>query len=670
MANANAPLRGSATDVVRALQQGQFTRALAIGRSLLAASPANPDLLQLTAIAALQSGAEREGADLLQRAHAMRPDDPGIAFNLAKALGAIGQHEGTLAIVSRPAFAQVADFMWLAADSCRALRRYAEARKLYEALLAQAPADPRLLNNLGNVCMSMADFPAAIGLFEQACQRDPQLVEARINLAKALNLAGNIDRAIEAAESAYTLAPSEVAAVIELARALRAGDRSPEALDLLIKAFDANRRNGELALEIGHTFNAIAEFDRAEESYRQAMRLSPHDGQAYLGLGIQLEQANRLDELAQVIALAQRNKVQGAEIDHIMAMHAYRTSEYEVAAALANRPDPDEAVPASLHNQLKGQIADRSGGHAEAWEAFTQMNAAAASSAAGRHFDGSEYSRYIEEQIAVLDADWFGSWPELAQGGRPSPVFLVGFPRSGTTLLDTMLMGHPSLHVLEEVPVLASIHARIGDLANIANLDAREVDELRAAYFEGVHALGPVPDAATIVDKLPLNLLRAPLIHRLFPDAKFILALRHPCDCVLSCFMQNFQVNRAMASFWNVESAARVYDLAFSYFEKCRSIMPLNVHQIRYEDLIADQSGEIARLASFLGLESNEEMLDFQKTAKDRGRVRTPSYSQITEGVYQRARGRWLNYRDHMGAAIKTLAPWVSRHGYEPINGN
>ncbi|MGH8678567.1 MAG: sulfotransferase, partial [Burkholderiales bacterium] len=136
---------------------------------------------------------------------------------------------------------------------------------------------------------------------------------------------------------------------------------------------------------------------------------------------------------------------------------------------------------------------------------------------------------------------------------------------------------------------------------------------------------------------------------------------------VLSCFMQNFKVNRAMASFWTIGDTARTYDAAFSFWETCRSLMPLAVHELRYEDMIADMAGTISPLTQFLGLDWHPEMLDFQKTARERRMIRTPSYAQVTEQLYTRARGRWERYRDQMDADLPVLDRWVSHFGYSPV---
>jgi hypothetical protein len=160
-------------------------------------------------------------------------------------------------------------------------------------------------------------------------------------------------------------------------------------------------------------------------------------------------------------------------------------------------------------------------------------------------------------------------------------------------------------------------------------------------------------------------MIRAPLIQRIFPDAKVILTLRHPCDVVLSCFMQNFKVTEAMASFLDLTNASLTYDRIFGYWAKCTELLPLQVHEVRYEAMVADLEAEVRPLLQFLGLSWNNEILDHQRTAVERGYIRTPSYAQVTERLYERASGRWTRYRSQMEHVLPILAPWAERLGYD-----
>jgi hypothetical protein len=192
-----------------------------------------------------------------------------------------------------------------------------------------------------------------------------------------------------------------------------------------------------------------------------------------------------------------------------------------------------------------------------------------------------------------------------------------------------------------------------------------DTDRLRTAYFNTLRGLRPDLDPRRqIVDKFPLHLARVPLIHRMFPTARFIMVERHPCDVVLSCFMARFQTNRASVHFHDLESAARLYDLAMRVWIHSVERLDLRPHVIRYERMVTDLAGEIRPLLSFLSVPWRDEVLDHQASAKRRIHVPTASYAQVTEPIYQRASGRWERYRAHLDPVLPILAPWAEKMGY------
>jgi hypothetical protein len=277
----------------------------------------------------------------------------------------------------------------------------------------------------------------------------------------------------------------------------------------------------------------------------------------------------------------------------------------------------------------------------------------------------SAYRAHVAALAAVVDRDWYARWsPPAPPAARPSPAFLVGFPRSGTTLLDTMLMGHPGAHVLEEVPLLERVMREVGALRRIADLGGGEIKRLRDLYFAALDEAAPGLAGQQVIDKLPLNILGAPLIHRLFPDARFILALRHPCDVALSGFMQGFEMNAAMANFLDLGDTATLYDLVMGYWQRCRETLPLDVFELRYESLVADPESALRPLIAFLGLDWHDSLLDHRRTAAARGTISTPSYNQVTQKLYGDASGRWRRYRTQLEPVLPILLPWSERLGY------
>ncbi len=174
----------------------------------------------------------------------------------------------------------------------------------------------------------------------------------------------------------------------------------------------------------------------------------------------------------------------------------------------------------------------------------------------------------------------------------------------------------------------------------------------------------PTDNKSILIDKMPLNLLSVPLIQQLYPEAKFILALRHPLDTIFSCWMQNFKLNSAMANMVDLDRIVEFYCVAMETFKICRAKSNLSVHQIKYEDLLEDLSGETSALLKFLDLNWEAQMENYQDTALKRGRINTPSYSQVVQPIYKDAKYRWLNYEKHLTKYITQVEPWINEFSY------
>ena len=288
-----------------------------------------------------------------------------------------------------------------------------------------------------------------------------------------------------------------------------------------------------------------------------------------------------------------------------------------------------------------------------------------------KQVDGRGYLARIDVLTKRFTSDWVAGWRNLeSRGGPPGLVFLVGFPRSGTTLLDTILRSHDDIAVVEEMPTVHLMRRALDRLPGghpdgLAELGPAHLEALRQVYFTELDKhLEPEGRPAVVVDKLPLNLVEAGLIYRIFPQARFLFVQRHPCDCVLSCFMQDFKINDAMVNFLDLEDAARLYDKVMTLWQKYLAVLPLQVHTVRYESLIEAFEETLAPLLDFLGVEWDDGVRNYAETASRRDRIDTPSYYQVTQPLHTRARDRWERYSKNMQPVLPTLLPWARRLGY------
>jgi len=255
------------------------------------------------------------------------------------------------------------------------------------------------------------------------------------------------------------------------------------------------------------------------------------------------------------------------------------------------------------------------------------------------------------------------TWPRSGAFETPPPVFLVGFPRSGTTLLEQVLSAHPSLVCIGEREHLAlSAPEAAADPRALVALTDSDIEAIRAEYWRRIRAETDV-GKRTVLDKLPLNVIFLPLIKRVFPDAKIILALRDPRDVVLSCYQQRFGMNAAMVQFLDLGSAAAYYDKVMKLGLMCRERLDLSIYEVRYEDVVADLETVARNVSAFLELPFDPAMLSFREVALKRN-INTPSGRQVVEPIYNRSISRWKRYENELAPVLPLLHAWAARLGY------
>jgi hypothetical protein len=259
-----------------------------------------------------------------------------------------------------------------------------------------------------------------------------------------------------------------------------------------------------------------------------------------------------------------------------------------------------------------------------------------------------------------------GDGPAEAQ----SPVFIMGFPRSGTTLLEQMLDAVPGFRSMDERTFLQGAVERMERLGlahpeQLGELDPAQLDALREVYWTQVATAVELGPGDRLVDKNPLNMLRLPMACRLFPRAPVILALRHPCDVLLSCYMQNFRSPSFMVLCSTLERLARSYVNAMNFWIHHEALLGARVFHLRYEDMLDDVEGHVDRLGAFLGLPDPRAMLGFQARAREKGFISTPSYAQVIEPINKRSVGKWRRYESHFAQALPILRPILEHWGYD-----
>ena len=326
---------------------------------------------------------------------------------------------------------------------------------------------------------------------------------------------------------------------------------------------------------------------------------------------------------------------------------------------------------ASAHRAL-GAALDGLGQREPAFDQFAASAAIfrrqhAAACAGPRPLSGVDLCAAILEAGRAASPDLWTPAPGAENGGAAGHVFVVGFPRSGTTLLEQVLASHPEVTALEEAPTLKpAIDAYLDPptgVAALAAMDEETAERWRRDYWARVRAFGVEPAGKVFVDKQPFYTLWLPLIAKLFPHARIIIVRRDPRDVVLSCFRNPFGMTPVTYELMDLERGARLYDGAMQLIEQfCANAANARL-SYRHEDLVDDFDGVAGRICDFLGLAWTARMRDFTETARRRA-IRTPSAQQVLRGLNGSGIGSWRTYAARLEPILPILAPWATSLGY------
>ena len=598
------------SQIAAAIHAGQPVRAEQLCRAALLEQPDDENLLLLLAMS----------LQCQQRLH----DALATYAELTRLFPASSLHWNNYATVLREAGAQE------------------QAREAFTKAIQLDPSNLLPKSQLGLLLIDLREYLAARELLLDVFATDKESLQVRIDAARACCLCQDFEGAASLLKPWRRWLPlADDKMQLELAQVLMLRNDVPGAADLL----------------------------------EDLMARQPGHMKARLLLASIYERFNRLDDAEATLSPVIRSPAELTQTDvneanHLLATLALRKRNFEEARQLLEQSGPQGEDDFAHYYQLAA-AHDKLG---DTDAAMSALGEAHRLEVAERRFDSPEYftpdAPAMPVDIPRVSAEQYARWPRLiAPEVHDSPVFVVGFPRSGTTLLEQMLDAHPSLQSMDENPffnrlagMLREHDPRImGDLSVLRQYDC---DELRKSYHAMVAERIPRQLEARLVDKNPLNMHWLPMIHRLFPEAKLILALRHPCDVILSCYMQNFRSAGLAAACSTLERLARAYVQTMTHWLEQVEIFQPSVMVSRYENLVDDFPQQAKRIAQFLELEDASPMLDFDRHARNKTYIGTPSYSQVIEQVNRKGLGRWHKYRRYFEPVLPILEPMLDHWGY------
>ena len=644
--------QASVAAAVAAFQQGDLVRARELAEEQLNQAEQPPLLHHLMGLIECRAGRAEAGVEWLRSASEADPGNVGFKAMLVRALVDSDRAAEALALAHPPRGSTPAELaLWHARAEAADKAGDAEASLQAWLTIASAQRDWRIWCNAAHAAARLERWTDAANALERATALNPNDAAIAGALGTALSKAGCCEEALAVFKRLAALDPANLQGRLTYARLLRDMGRYRDAM---VEIEEGSR------LALARALANVEQDATGEAGAGHAIRISPDHVAEVRELGLLLDRSNQLDSLRQLLVAAEQAGIAPETLGYLGASVALREGRLEESKRLLlqERPDPGDA----RWHRMMTRIADALGDSDEAFAAAGEMNRSVPGYDEWRRRTAN-YRAQIRAIAQGVTRDWAARLDPLKpDDGVPVPAFLVGFPRSGTTLLDTFLMGHPQTFVVEEGKMLEDAAKVISDPPQ--DWPPELLRSGRTAYVDELARHVEPNFTGLVIDKHPLNMLRLAMIRPLFPTAKVIFAQRHPCDVVLSGYLQSFELNHAMACFLDLADAADFYDAAMTLWTRSRDALRQPIHSVVYERLTADPSAELRPALQFLGLEWRDEVLDHQDTAKSRGAITTPSYDQVVQPLSRAPSGRWRRYEKQLEPVLPLLLPWAERLGY------
>ncbi len=554
--------------------------------------------------------------------------------------------------------------------------RHAESEAVYLKISELEPQQPMHWMNVGTARRCDGRIEEALYAFAQAAALGAASADFYYNVGLAHIARDDFESARAVLERALGLDPNDAEIRYRYALCCYETLHADEALAALEGWEQQAEISPEISASAGQLLMKLGQPERAEPAVRRAAATGA-DPQAQLTLIQVLERTNRTAEARQLLdqLLADPASAQlGSELLLIQAALAQRENRHALAVELFQKAvDECKEVPHKHFQQFPlAKSLDALGRHEETMQALI-----------GAHRSQAEHLK-LTAPLAVLrgaptlsiaqypcDPADVARWDHSrAPEAAASPVFIVAFPRSGTTLLELSLDAHPGLVSMDEQPFLQNA---LDDLlaqgvlypSELSTVSNEQLDAVRARYWERVARKITLNPGQRLVDKNPLNLLRLAMIKRLFPHSKVVLAIRHPCDVLLSCYMQHFRAPDFAQLCQDLPTLSTGYRRTFDFWYTQQSLLQADVLELRYETFVDSFEAQTRRVIEFLELPWDDAVLAPAARAHQKRFISTPSYSQVVQPVTAKAVGRWLPYREHFARCLPILKPYFERWNYQ-----
>ena len=549
---------------------------------------------------------------------------------------------------------------------------FQKAAQLISKAIEINPNIADLHNNLGLIFRELKELEKASNCINKAIQINPDYAVAHSNLGLIYKDLGEIEKAEKCFRKSIEINPKHENAYNNLGLIYKDLGEIEKAEKHFKESIEINPKHVQAYINLGNLFKSLGEIEKAEKFYNNAISINPKYFDAYNNLMDLFERTNQNVKLNKIINDAEIQFSINPIIKLFYGQYLYKTQKFSEAIENLEKIKFDEAQlnRERLRTLILAKSYDQINNIEKAFDFFKKTNEINLTNKS-QQIDKNKTLKIIEKREIFFKKPEIKKWEIVKKLDlKENPIFLIGFPRSGTTLLDTILRSHPSIEVIEEEPILANFISSLNKIINenfynLKNIEENKLNEIRKVYFNNRDKYIKNKDNKKIyIDKMPLNIIHVGEIVRIFPNAKFLVSLRHPCDCVLSCFMQSFKLNNAMANFLNLKDAAFLYNNVMKLWTQYTSVFSIEYHIVKYEDIVLNFDKSVKDILNFLEIQWSDKVFKFYETAKKRELISTPSYDQVNKPIYSQAIGRWKKYEKQISQILPQLKPWINKFNY------
>jgi len=651
-------LQPAASEYQRAVQHhkaGNLKEAEEIYRKIVRANPEHPDALHYLGAIAHQTGDNENAVKFISEAIRIRCDNPFYHYNLACVFQAEARFEEALpyfqtAVQLKPDHFEAHNNMGLTLQS---LEKFDEAITCFQHALKVRPDLAEAHNNMGNLFYQQGRMEDALSSLDKALKIKPDYVEALNNMGNIFNLMYRLDEAVACFQKAVALNPDNAETYNSLGNAFQGHGKLMEAISCFEKALEVRPDFAPSYYYKGNVLVYLGKMDEAIGCYEKALDVMPDFAMAAAGKARVLMRKGKFGDARKYLL----HLIQSGEKDTEVALAHARVSgyfkEYEEAVSVLkdalSRESAGSGRLARIHFAL-GELYDKTENYDNAFHHYEQGNALKPV-----HFDAEKHENYISSMIEVYNPVKKSHLPKAANSSD-LPIFIVGMPRSGTTLTEQILSSHNRVFGAGELPDIGNIMQQLRfaqDMRsprpeNLKSLTSQGLNSFADAYLKMLRKLSD--DAFRVTDKMPNNFLYLGLIRQLFPNAAIIHCVRDSRDIALSVYFQNFLASHTYA--FDLRNIAVYHNEYKRIMHHWKEVFGISMLEVRYEELIENQEAVSREIVAHAGLEWDDRCLCFHKSGRA---VATSTYHQVREPVYTRSAGRWKNYEKHLKALSEVL---------------